>query len=84
MLHLSKKKVPHNILSRFNKHYNDNFSYIDLISWAHGALQCKKEEKWNNLHITSMEKNNKNLFNSEELPKESDLKTSKGMLKTIR
>ena len=28
-----------------------------------------------------MEKNNKNLFNSEELPKESDLKTSKGMLK---
>ena len=31
-----------------------------------------------------MEKNNKNRCNSEELPKESDLKTSKGMLKTIR
>ena len=27
-----------------NNYNNNNFIYIALISWAHGALQCKKGE----------------------------------------
>ena len=27
-----------------NNNNNNNFIYIALISWAHGALQCKKWE----------------------------------------
>ena len=27
-----------------NNNNNNNFIYIALISWAHGALQCKKGE----------------------------------------
>ena len=37
----------HGILDRWsfnNNNDNNNFIYIALISWAHGALQCKKGE----------------------------------------
>ena len=27
-----------------NYYYYNNFIYVALISWAHGALQCKKGE----------------------------------------
>ena len=27
-----------------NNNNNNNFIYIALLSWAHGALQCKKGE----------------------------------------
>ena len=28
-----------------NDNNNNNFIYIALISWAHGALQCKKKNR---------------------------------------
>ena len=35
---------------------NDNNSFVSkaLISYAHGALHCKKEKKRNDFHISSM------------------------------
>ena len=40
-----------------NNNNNNNFIYIALISWAHGALQCKKGEN-EIIYITNI----KNLF----------------------
>ena len=44
---LKKEYSMYGILDRWsfnNNNDNNNFIYIALISWAHGALQCKKGE----------------------------------------
>ena len=41
MSFIMSKKVEHN---NNNNNNNNNFIYLARISWAHGALQFKKEE----------------------------------------
>ena len=65
-----------------NYYYYNNFIYVALISWAHGALQCKKGE--NEITYKNNDSLSKNclkryVFNSFLKPvKDCDLRKSNG------